>query len=675
VRLLVVQGHLSERLKPDQLEALDQWLLFGGRLAVVTPRHHREIRDDPWLAERLPALPAGVYELRMNDLDPMLGPSPVLLTRWEEAPSEDLVQWTTDAGPAAVAGRHGAGSIYVLGLDPSGFGPAELATSIGRTVQALIDVWILGPGREDLRARHVWSTADIDPDFENVMLLPNIWIVTLLIVLFVVVVGPLNFLILRRRRRLELAWATIPGLSVIFFGAVYAYGAAAKGGDQHFASSDILHLAPGASEGLLLTSQIQFIPRTTTYRLEPPQGGVIMPLHQFYQDPLSYAFNLNAYAYGAGNATVANVGSGLPTLIQDEAGRSHLMNPAEQWTMQFYQGEAPWKIEGSIDGSVRLLEGRLVLLRLRNDSPIRLRDAVLYMGEDIYPVGSIAAGESFERELSNFGVIQPKTNPALTQPPRSGGTRFAVSADFLIRQGAAHAYPHFPVQNPQRRARLVGTNPDWKHAVTVVPAPDAEESFGLVEIELPVSWEGERSFSTSKIRREIYGLDSLGTQIETAGNGAFCRLRDSAVDVVIGNPWAGTAAEFLQGKLTFTFTPHTEDLVVSAHNYETGKWQSVYESARFKSLPRDRPTTPEGLAIRAAWVNPIDPMVRLRFAAHPQPPSAGGGGGRTMFSGNYGIEILAIDAQMTLRGESGEPDGETAPASSPVLSNEVVLPL
>jgi hypothetical protein len=46
-----------------------------------------------------------------------------------------------------------------------------------------------------------------------------------------------------------------------------------------------------------------------------------------------------------------------------------------------------------------------------------------------------------------------------------------------------------------------------------------------------------------------------------------------------------------------------------------------------------------------------------------------------MFSGNYGIEILAIDAQMTLRGESGEPDGETAPASSPVLSNEVVLPL
>ncbi len=677
VRVLVVHGRLRERLKPDQLEALDQWILFGGRLAVVTPRNHREIRDDPWMAERLPVLPVGVQELRMNDLDPMLGALPILLTRWESPPDPQSVLWMTGAGPAAIVGRHGAGKIYLLGIDPSGFGTAELATSIGRTVQALVDVWILGPGREDLRARHLWSTADIDPDFENVMLLPNIWIVTLLIVLFVVVVGPLNFLVLRRRRRLELAWATIPGLSLIFFGAVYVYGAAAKGGDQHFASSDILHLAPGSSEGLLLTSQIQFAPRRETYRLDPPEGGVILPLHQFYEDPLNFnAFSLNAYAYGAGNAGIPDVGSGLPTLIQDDAGGNHLMNPAEQWTMQFYQGEAPWKIEGSIEGSVQLLDGRNVSLRIRNDTPIHLEDAMLYIGEDIYPVGNIQAGESGERELSSFGVIPGKQSQALSPPTASGSNRFQDSADFLIRQGAAHAYPHFPIQNPQRRVRLVGENPDWKHAVSVAPAPDAEESFGLVEIELPVTWAGDRSFSsTSRLRREIYGVDSLNTQIDNTGNNAFCRLRDSSVEVVIGNAWAGSTAQFQGGKLSLSFIPYTEDLVVSVYNYGTGKWQPIYESARFTSLPRDRSTEPDDLVIRKSWVNPIEPMVRLRLAAHPQPPSAGGGSASTMFSGNYGVEILSIDAKMTLRGEISEPKAEPAPAPSPVISHEVPLHL
>jgi hypothetical protein len=139
--------------------------------------------------------------------------------------------------------------------------PAELATPAGRRLTALIEALVLAPGREDVRARHLWSTADIDPDFQNVMLLPNLWIVTLLIIAFVLIVGPLNFMILRQRRRLELAWATIPGLSILFFFAVYAYGAVAKGGDQHFASSDILHLAPDSPTAFLLSSQIQFSPR------------------------------------------------------------------------------------------------------------------------------------------------------------------------------------------------------------------------------------------------------------------------------------------------------------------------------------------------------------------------------------------------------------------------------
>lgn len=656
VRLLVVQGHLADRLKPDQLAALDQWILLGGRLAVVTPRHHQEVREDAWLAERLPAVPEGVTEATLDDLAPGAGESPVLMTRWDRPPAEDAVLWRTEAGPAALIAYRGAGEVHALGVDPSGFGPVEMATPVGRAVRALLDTWILGPGREDIRARHLWSTADVDPGFEDVMLLPNLWVVTLLIVLFVVVVGPLNFLILRRRRQLELAWATIPGLSIIFFVAVYAYGAAAKGGDQHFASSDILHLAPGSPDGLLLTSQIQFAPRKTSYTLIPPENGVVTPLNQYYHDPVNpNAFHLgNAFGYSALSATGADAGSVMPTLVRDETGTLRLRRPVEQWTMQFYQGEAPWRIDGSLEGSVQLLEGKAVSLTFQNNASFPLEDATLYVGEEVYPVGGIAAGESVERVLSTSGPIPGNVPNTFTASAR-GEDKFRESADFLIRHGGARVYPHFGLQNPQRRARLVAANPQWKNPVGVEPAPDAEKTYGLIEIALPVMWDGARVLSTSdRLRRKIYSVDSLNTQIDYNANNAFCRLRDSSVEVLVGNAWQRPRPRFQDGRLRVTFVSHTEDLVISAFNYATGKWEPAYESARQAKAPRSQTDLAE-LAIEPDWVNHVNPMVRLRLSAHPQPASGAAGAPGRMFSGNTGIDIISVDADMTLRQGSAGP--------------------
>ena len=46
--------------------------------------------------------------------------------------------------------------------------------------------------------------------------LPNVWLVGGFLLVYILIVGPLNFIILRRMRRTELAWFTIPGLSCSF---------------------------------------------------------------------------------------------------------------------------------------------------------------------------------------------------------------------------------------------------------------------------------------------------------------------------------------------------------------------------------------------------------------------------------------------------------------------------
>lgn len=673
VRLLIVRGRLSERLKPEQLAALDGWIELGGRLAVMTPRAHLEIRSDPWLAERLGAVPAGVFELTLEELDPGSGPAAALLTRWERRPDAESILWDTPAGPAAVRRRLGAGAVYALGVDPCALGPEELATGAGRRMQALLETLVLAPSREDLRARHLWSTANVDPDFRNVMLLPNLWIVTGLIVLFVVVVGPLNFFILRQRRSLEWAWVTIPGLSTLFFFAVYAYGAAAKGGDQHFAASDILHLSPDSSSGLLLSSQVQFSPRKSRYTLVPPANGVALPLLYYYSDPNNpNAFNLaNAFGYQPLGGSPGDVAASA-LLAQREPGRGDLSIPVEQWKMQFYQSEAPLPVRGGVSGEVRFTdESPVVSLRLRNDTEYPLESCVLYLGELEYPVGSIAVGEAIERTIApGTGTL----NIPVPAPQAAGpGDTFAASADLHIRQGAVQSYPIFPRQNPQRRARLLGRLPGWKNPVSVDPAPEASKTVGMVEVALPVTWSGARKLSTANtLRREIYAVDSLNTQYFDLPD-QFCHLRDSSLEVLIGRAWDGPPVSFVGGLARLVFVLHTEDFDVMAYDHVQGRFIPVWESAANPQLTRGAEQS-IGIPVTPALVNPIEPTLRLRLVSVPQSASAGGVGAGNIFSANYGVEVRGVDVTMTLAmglpAAGPAPEGSPQPPPAPAESTE-----
>src|SRR5438552_13258935 len=66
--------------------------------------------------------------------------------------------------------------------------------------------------------------------------------------IYILLIGPVNFIILRRMRRSELAWATIPAMVLIFSIVAYLIGYQAKGGDLVMIRASVTHSAPGLQE-------------------------------------------------------------------------------------------------------------------------------------------------------------------------------------------------------------------------------------------------------------------------------------------------------------------------------------------------------------------------------------------------------------------------------------------
>lgn len=672
VRLLVARHRLSVRLSEDQLRALETWVELGGRLLMITPRALAELKLDPWLAPRWPAPPQDVAEIRLSELGREGGQEVTLVTVWGPPAPESRILWASRAGPLALERSVGAGQVIALGIDPSTLSSVALQSEVAHQLRGLLEAVALGPDREDLRARHYWSTADIEPPFTNVLLLPNIWVVTGLLILFVLFVGPVNFYLLRRRRRLELAWVSIPALSIFFFIAVYAYGLVAKGGQQHYASAEIVHVSPGGSRGLVLWNSIQFSPRRRLYRFTPPEGGLMLPFMAYYDNPTDQRLlmTLRNLRLAPGQTGVAGESSAI--VLGTEADRYDLLPTVEQWKIAFYQGERPLTLEGSIHGRVVLRAGGTIDVQIDNQSPARLFQTTLCLGERRYSLPDVEPGQRLRvADLRQWSRAWARTSPVIGEDP------FPDDASRKIHEGAYVVYPLMPGPHPQRRSRLIARQEQWTSDVRIEPAPQVSKRIALVELELPVQIEGRVDFVSASrdvgqeftlLRRQIYDYHPTGV---TFPAGEFCSLIDGWAETLFAPPDLPATASLLGGVLRVVFTPQLDRFGMSVFSYATGRWEAAMEGVDSGPGQALQQHTRE-IPIRPEWVNPFRPLIRVRLASSranaPAPPGAPAPQAPAAWSRFTGVTVHALEATLAYQGPVGPASAERSEASEAASS-------
>ena len=362
---LVWQDTDASSLSTEQLAALRGWLALGGRLIVVGGTAGiGSLGGFP--DDILPYRPTSTVDVAPDSLRSLLGTLPKEATD-VPAMAGDLARGRALAtsGDRVVAAQvaYGSGSVTILGIDPTVGWIAESSASKS-----------LWPALIPPRSEGTVSMADDTQIVSAVSNLPSLSLpplggLLLLLFGYVALIGPLNYLVLRRIDRREWAWVTMPILIAAFAVGSYAFGSALRGSSIIVNEVGIVRGAPDATEGTAQVYLGVFSPARGTYQVAVPGGALL-------SSPIS------GDIFG-GQGSSLDVVQGDPSRVRDLAvgfGSLRTIRAESQVVVPKVHAELAL-VDGTLTGTIR------------NDATTTLEKPAIVLGTNVKVFKDLAPGE------------------------------------------------------------------------------------------------------------------------------------------------------------------------------------------------------------------------------------------------------------------------------------------
>lgn len=254
VQLLAIRDLDAQVVSPPQQQALEEWILQGGRL-LVTGGEQLALLRAPWLVKMLPAVPAGLMVVRSSALLPGLGgpiPAAVLSLR----------PGASSRGPLIAQWRWGAGSVTVWAFDA--FAPALRAWP-GRA--ALWEEAVDTPVRPWLVPRDLANALPVSRPLPGGI---QAW----LVLLSVVYILAARFALIRAGR-IRSGWLAVPAVAVGFTLAMYGFALQARRAGTTVVQASVIEVVPGMGAARVRSAVSLISPYGGTFELTaPPDAGV-----------------------------------------------------------------------------------------------------------------------------------------------------------------------------------------------------------------------------------------------------------------------------------------------------------------------------------------------------------------------------------------------------------------
>jgi len=464
------------QLRAEQLQALTEWIYNGGRALIILGRHPFPVNSA--LGQHLPVTIGALREvvpdrdwLTDRGLEPP-SDAPVTSYPLTPRPSASLITPPPASGPRLEAvGNLGFGRIGILGLDPAVFTDTS-ASGTGRfwqrTLQSVLQpdpaagtgrktpAWpteLLGPGtapgrslvivdsqadapkppqgRYDLMGSQQGMRVVLDYLYgiEQLRPLHIAWVIGLLLLL-ALLLGPVDYFVLKRLDRQPLTWMTSLGWIVCFTVGAYYGVQALRAGDLQVRTVSVVDAVQGLDQACSTYVSGIFAPRSADYCFEqttPRQWwSGISPQQDFL--------------YGHQGT---GIGRQVYCVQQDGANQPYSI-PVNIWTMQSLQMET---VADTLPVNARVTcTGDAVDLFLDNLSGQRILGGCLLLSDGrAVTFGPVERGRSLERTArpQTFKPWSRDHGPeqrwlAFSQAVDITGARrrSGVIADYL-RQGAA----------------------------------------------------------------------------------------------------------------------------------------------------------------------------------------------------------------------------------------------
>jgi hypothetical protein len=392
-------------LAATQLDALNIWVQIGGQLVVSGGSSGQGTAAG--LADLLPAtVGSGVRPGDLTPLGQIAGAEPPTgATTLSDA--QPRPQATLLPAEAALLYRwyRGAGAVTFTAFDLASLRGWAGETRLWGRLLAPFEIFAPGLDARQRRLNLLQSALRLPS-----LGLPSAGMLLLFMAVYIAVIGPLNYLVLRRMRRLEWAWLTVPATVLVFAGGLYLVGFGLRGGQSQINQVAVVQSSEGASRGFSTAFVGLFSPRRTSYALSFPAQTLV------------------------GEAQSWNDLTGENALVLQTDGAAELPEVlVDVGSVRTFMAEGAVDLPISVQSEVRS-NGALVEGQLLNTGSQPLEDVLLIRGTTFQSLGTIAPGTNREIDLgaeSNFpwGVTLPQTGTfdrqqMLTSLFENGSARF-----------------------------------------------------------------------------------------------------------------------------------------------------------------------------------------------------------------------------------------------------------
>ncbi len=376
---LIISGTDTSELTPEQTRALQLWVEGGGRLilgggagAARTLAGIPDALAQEWRGGRVSEINS-LTALGQFTAEPVRVPGPFVIA----SPQGGRTLITQDDDSLLAEKRVGNGYVDYSALD--------LAASPFDAWAGALRFWelLLTPGSaypanspEDvspraMRLNQMANALQYLPSLD----LPSIGSLAVLLAIYIVLVGPLNYLVLRRLRKLEWGWLTIPALTLFFSAGAFQLGASLRGSDVIINQISIINFQPSATTAPVQTLVGLFSPDRGAYTLDVRGGALVAPV------------NLEGNPFGGGGVVS---GSGELAQGNPAQARNVQLNPG---ALQVFETEslapAGWQIESALT-----LDGNRLRGTLTNKTSEPVQDIVLIGGNHFAQLDALAPGGS-----------------------------------------------------------------------------------------------------------------------------------------------------------------------------------------------------------------------------------------------------------------------------------------
>ena len=371
---LIWQDTDASSLTPGQLAALRTWVAGGGRLVIIGGTAGADALT-AFPDDLLPYRPTGTIDVDPSVLRSLLGAIPADATTLAAYGGELIAgRALASSGDRVVAAdrRFGAGSVTLLGFDPS-------TSWIAKGDSIDTPLW-----RRLLPARTggIVSLTDDSTIVSAVSNLPSLALPPiggLLVLLFgyILLVGPVNYLVLRRLDRREWAWVTVPALILVFTVGSFGIGSLLRGSEVIVHEVAIVRGAPGTDQATVQSYLGIFSPSRATFQVAVPGDALL-------------AAPMNGDMFGSGTAGALDILQGDPSRIRDLS--------VGFGSLRTVRAEAA-TTGPVIEGELRLEDGR-ILGTITNRSNLTIHAPAVVLGSSAVQLKDLAPGETADVNLA-----------------------------------------------------------------------------------------------------------------------------------------------------------------------------------------------------------------------------------------------------------------------------------